>query len=236
VHVAALHDLRYETHTAVMPSNFIAVRNIGLPSDAILTVVQLGDSVMRLNPVNGQGMTKVLITAVVLDALLRAPAAASALPSTFAADFFIAGHAKTHHVWNGNKVADYAYPACDVARGESRERGAWLRWYNCHVGHVLARGVSALVRAHAAALTRHRRTATSCAGSGRSATGSRPQRTCSHPAWSHLCCATHGSRSERRLSAAAGRGRVLDSVIGRDRWRPFIPCFIHLGATAAAQQ
>jgi hypothetical protein len=96
---------------------------------------------MRLNPVNGQGMTKALITAVVLDALLRAPRASSTVPPTLAADFFKTGHVKTQHIWNGNKAADYAYPACDVARGETREHGAFLRWYNGRIGRLLMRGV-----------------------------------------------------------------------------------------------
>jgi hypothetical protein len=46
---------------------------------------------MRLNPVNGQGTTKALITAVVLDALLRAPRAAATVPPTLAADVLKTG-------------------------------------------------------------------------------------------------------------------------------------------------
>jgi hypothetical protein len=119
---AALHDIRYYAHAQNMPSNFAA----------------LGDAVTRLNPVNGQGMSKALVTALVMDSILRR--SPSSLPSTFSTEFFKTSHTKTAFVWNGNKAADYALEACDIAKGETREHGAFMRWYNGQVGKLLVQG------------------------------------------------------------------------------------------------
>jgi 2-polyprenyl-6-methoxyphenol hydroxylase-like FAD-dependent oxidoreductase len=105
--------------------------------------VALGDAQMRLSPIGGQGMTKALITAIVLDSVLRGPATVSTIPSTFARDFFKKVHAKTCKVWDAAKAQDYALSSTEVAKGESHEHGAFQRWYASKVMRLVIRGVSA---------------------------------------------------------------------------------------------
>jgi 2-polyprenyl-6-methoxyphenol hydroxylase-like FAD-dependent oxidoreductase len=81
--------MRYSKHAASLPSNFVA----------------LGDAIVRLNPVSGQGMAKAAVEVIALDgALRRLRGGRGALPVNFAARYFTRAAAITDRAW-------YAAPA-----------------------------------------------------------------------------------------------------------------------------
>jgi 2-polyprenyl-6-methoxyphenol hydroxylase-like FAD-dependent oxidoreductase len=76
--------MKYSKHASSLPSNFVA----------------LGDAIVRLNPVNGQGMAKAAVEAIALDGALRGlRAGRGALPVNFAAKYFARSAAITDHAW-----------------------------------------------------------------------------------------------------------------------------------------
>ncbi|KAJ7210452.1 hypothetical protein GGX14DRAFT_625636, partial [Mycena pura] len=114
VKVPATTYIRYHRATN-LPSNFVA----------------LGDSVMTVNPLFGEGCTKALRCAIALHTvLLRAQATSGrTLPATFATDFFAEEHAKTDWLWENTRLMDYGMPTTEPIAGESLQSGAFLRWY-----------------------------------------------------------------------------------------------------------
>ncbi|KAJ7210450.1 hypothetical protein GGX14DRAFT_520458 [Mycena pura] len=112
----------------VPPTTYVRYhRATNLPSN----FVALGDSVMTVNPVFGEGCTKALRCAIALHTvLLRAQATSGrTLPATFATDFFAEEHAKTGWLWENTRVMDYGAPSTEPIAGESLQSGAFLRWY-----------------------------------------------------------------------------------------------------------
>ncbi|KAF7310059.1 hypothetical protein MIND_00378900 [Mycena indigotica] len=98
-----------------LPSNFVA----------------LGDSVMTINPIFGEGCTKALRCAMALHTeLLRAQRhPGGSLPPTFAQEFFAEERDKTEWLWDNTRVLDYGVPTTEPIPGESLSSGAGLRWY-----------------------------------------------------------------------------------------------------------
>ncbi|KAF7308211.1 hypothetical protein HMN09_00669000 [Mycena chlorophos] len=103
--------VRYSRATN-MPSNFVA----------------LGDSVITVNPVFGEGCTKALRCVMALHTeLLRANKTfPRSLPHTFAGDFFQEEKVKTEWMWDNTH---YGAPMTDPIPGESLWEGWALRWY-----------------------------------------------------------------------------------------------------------
>ncbi|KAF7308212.1 hypothetical protein HMN09_00669100 [Mycena chlorophos] len=106
--------VRYSRATN-MPSNFVA----------------LGDSVIVVNPIFGEGCTKALRCAMALHTeLLRAnKTSPRVLPHTFAKDFFQEEKDKTEWLWDNTRILDYGVPTTEPIPGESLSEGAGLRWY-----------------------------------------------------------------------------------------------------------
>ncbi|KAI4519851.1 hypothetical protein K525DRAFT_286742 [Schizophyllum commune Loenen D] len=109
-----------------LPSNWIAI----------------GDSVMTLNPIFGQGLTKVIAGAACLDNALRKldknvnfnevekeVSLPTALPHDFATKFFAAQATKIEHMWESTKIADYGFENTTPMEGETRSIGRLSRWY-----------------------------------------------------------------------------------------------------------
>ncbi|KAF8492267.1 hypothetical protein JB92DRAFT_3003922 [Gautieria morchelliformis] len=105
-----------------IPSNFIAI----------------GDSVLTLNPVRGQGCTKACVEAVTLNSLLIKCAAAptgstkgtgNLLPKDFSRNFFHLQAKRTGALWDTYKSEDYAWKTTTPAKGDSLRTGAWKRAY-----------------------------------------------------------------------------------------------------------
>ncbi|KAF8193067.1 hypothetical protein K438DRAFT_1829065, partial [Mycena galopus ATCC 62051] len=85
-----------------LPSNFIAV----------------GDAHIQLNPVHGQGVSKVMLNAITLNSLLHSiDAFVPILPGDFSARYF------------KKNAAHYGSLACEPMAGETRDNGRLARWF-----------------------------------------------------------------------------------------------------------
>ncbi|EGN96342.1 hypothetical protein SERLA73DRAFT_186054 [Serpula lacrymans var. lacrymans S7.3] len=96
--------------------------------------VAIGDSVMRLNPVFGQGCSKAMLDVVSLNNVLHSMAtseskAGSRLPKDFSKRFFAAQEQKIKPLWLATKTFDYGYDTTIPIPGETLSSGAFIRWY-----------------------------------------------------------------------------------------------------------
>ncbi|KAK0215034.1 hypothetical protein IW262DRAFT_1404470 [Armillaria fumosa] len=106
------------------PSNWIRYeRGVNLPSNWIAT----GDSVMRVNPIFGQGCSKAIYGAICLNTLLQIVPAS--IPKDFSKKYFRMHADKIEPLWSTTKVVDYAFATTVPVSGETLSEGAWLRWY-----------------------------------------------------------------------------------------------------------
>jgi hypothetical protein len=119
-----MHWVKYHQHASVLPVNFIA----------------LGDALMKMNPVFGQGMAKTMVEAITLDAVLRSASPSSSSRSAIGPIFFKKVAARTSRTWQQVKFGDYANEACDPVPGESRDMGARQRAFNSRFGRLGVKG------------------------------------------------------------------------------------------------
>ncbi|KAJ7468269.1 hypothetical protein B0H11DRAFT_1813877 [Mycena galericulata] len=119
--VAPTSYIRYHQATN-LPSNWIA----------------LGDSVMTLNPLFGEGCTKAFRCALALHNVLRAALITSGntLPPDFSTKFFGEQYNKTDLAWQNTRLTDYGVATTEPIQGESLSSGAYLRWYITHLQHL----------------------------------------------------------------------------------------------------
>ncbi|KAK0489411.1 hypothetical protein IW261DRAFT_413502 [Armillaria novae-zelandiae] len=118
----------------VPPTSYVRFENaVNLPSNW----VAIGDSVMRVNPVFGQGCTKALLGAVCLNTMLVGVKTPVALPRKFSQIFFRTHGAKIAPLWTGVKAGDYGYETTIPVPGEHLSKGWFLRWYIRKL-HILA--------------------------------------------------------------------------------------------------
>ncbi|KAF5347376.1 hypothetical protein D9758_011287 [Tetrapyrgos nigripes] len=130
--LAEVDDVKH-SRVRVPATNFNRFDKVpNLPSNWIA----LGDSVMRLNPVFGQGCTKALMGAVCLNTMLQ-KYGATALLSDFAQNFFKLQASKIGPIWEGVKLGDYTYQTTIPIKGETLSKGWLLRWYIRRL-HILA--------------------------------------------------------------------------------------------------
>ncbi|KAK0202373.1 hypothetical protein DFS33DRAFT_1476019 [Desarmillaria ectypa] len=99
--------IRYEK-AVNLPANWIAI----------------GDSVMKLNPLFGQGVVKALLGAICLNTLLQKYYAISTIPKDFSTKFFEMQKNKISHL-----CLDYGYHTTVPMPGETLSRGWLSRWY-----------------------------------------------------------------------------------------------------------
>lgn len=115
--IPAASFVQYHRIAQSLPSNFI-----------------VGDSVAQINPVFGQGCTKALYGATVLNSILHncVPAAElGRLPENFSTLYFERSHGTVEDLWTSTKALDYGYSTTIPVKGESRTReGAVARWYS----------------------------------------------------------------------------------------------------------
>ncbi|KAJ7621135.1 hypothetical protein FB45DRAFT_1092618 [Roridomyces roridus] len=117
VNVAPTSYIRYHQATN-LPSNWIA----------------LGDSVMTLNPIFGEGCTKAFRSALALHNVLRdVPINLTSLPVDFSSKFFAEQHDKTDWYWANTRLMDYGVKTTIPLPGERLSSGAYLRWYISHL-------------------------------------------------------------------------------------------------------
>ncbi|KAK0466737.1 uncharacterized protein EV420DRAFT_1505043 [Desarmillaria tabescens] len=98
---------------------------VNLPANWIAT----GDSVMKLNPLYGQGVVKALMDAICLNTLLHKHRMTSFVPKDFSTEFFEMQKNKISRLWNANKNRDYSYQSTVPVPGETLSDGWFSRWY-----------------------------------------------------------------------------------------------------------
>ncbi|KZT32359.1 hypothetical protein SISSUDRAFT_1133201 [Sistotremastrum suecicum HHB10207 ss-3] len=113
--------VKYHGVADQLPNNFIAI----------------GDSLMILNPIRGQGCIKAMIGAATLNGLLRSCKPVSnllssgvSLPENFGKRFWESQNKRTYSFWTTTKAADYNWDTTIPVEGESLKDGAFVRWYN----------------------------------------------------------------------------------------------------------
>ncbi|KAJ7939614.1 hypothetical protein B0H13DRAFT_2300302 [Mycena leptocephala] len=84
----------------------------------------MGDSVMTLNPLFGEGCTKAF------------RASSNTLPLNFSTKFFAEHFDKTDLMWQNTRLNDYGVPTTEPLPGESLSSGAYLRWYIRQLKHL----------------------------------------------------------------------------------------------------
>ncbi|KAK0489409.1 hypothetical protein IW261DRAFT_1641693 [Armillaria novae-zelandiae] len=106
------------------PSTWIQYeKGVNLPSNWIAA----GDSVMKVNPLHGQGCSKATYGAICLNQLLQT--VQSSIPEDLSHRYFRIHAAKIEPLWSSTKVADYAFRSTVPVLGETLSEGALLRWY-----------------------------------------------------------------------------------------------------------
>ncbi|KAJ3915044.1 hypothetical protein F5877DRAFT_82206 [Lentinula edodes] len=119
------------SHVRIPPTAYIQYhRTSNLPSN----FVALGDSVLSVDPIYGQGCTKALIGAAVLNKILsnsiKTPVTNNKhLPTNFSEEFFKEHFDKTDAFWQLTHLLDYGIPCTTPLPGENLEAGSLVRWY-----------------------------------------------------------------------------------------------------------
>ncbi|KAJ7630338.1 hypothetical protein FB45DRAFT_915234 [Roridomyces roridus] len=99
---------------AKLPSNFVAI----------------GDANLQLNPMHAQGFAKIMLNALVLNALLNTVKLdATELPRDFSKRYFKANALNTQGLWDATRFHDYGSPNCQPVEGETTENGRFARWF-----------------------------------------------------------------------------------------------------------
>ncbi|KAF8232122.1 hypothetical protein L208DRAFT_1436786 [Tricholoma matsutake] len=98
--------------------------------------IAIGDSVMKMNPIHGQGTSKAILGAVALNTVLRSQLSPGCLPANFSKLFFDAQAAKIDPMWEGTKTLDYGYECTIPVPGETLTAGRGFRWYSHRLNMV----------------------------------------------------------------------------------------------------
>ncbi|KAG7444011.1 uncharacterized protein BT62DRAFT_934602 [Guyanagaster necrorhizus] len=91
--------------------------------------IAIGDSVMKVNPLFGQGVVKALMGAICLNTLLQKRDATAGIPRDFSAEFFEMQGNKISPFWDADKVWDYGYHTTVPIAGEKLSDSWFPRWY-----------------------------------------------------------------------------------------------------------
>ncbi|KAK0188421.1 hypothetical protein F5146DRAFT_982989 [Armillaria mellea] len=119
-----VQDTMTSSQVRFAPSTWIRYeRGVNLPSNWVAA----GDSVMRVNPIFGQGCSKAICGAVCLNKLLQT--VPGSIPKEFSKKYFRMHADKIEPIWSTTKVIDYAFATTMPVPGETLSEGAWLRWY-----------------------------------------------------------------------------------------------------------
>ncbi|KAF8577645.1 hypothetical protein K439DRAFT_1639514 [Ramaria rubella] len=126
--------------TRCPPSVYVRYnRAQGLPSNFIA----LGDSVLQINPVRGQGCTKACVEAVSLNALLSkcvplANGTHCSLPADFGQKFFAVQAHRTGPLWTLYKSEDYGWKTTIPAKGDDlASTCAWNRAFVTNINQLV---------------------------------------------------------------------------------------------------
>ncbi|EJD46786.1 hypothetical protein AURDEDRAFT_164239 [Auricularia subglabra TFB-10046 SS5] len=117
-HITSCSRIHYERAGDILPHNFVAV----------------GDAVMRLNPLYGEGVNKVAVGVATLDGVLRSY---SPHDRAFGRTFFKRLANRSQDRWESSKALDYGHQTTIPVPGETLDVGWFLRWYNRKLGAIL---------------------------------------------------------------------------------------------------
>ncbi|KAG8971959.1 hypothetical protein FRC05_010494 [Tulasnella sp. 425] len=128
----ALFDLLEEHEEECTP--FYADAKVGLlnwirwqmAKDLPKNFVAIGDAIMKLNPVYGQGITKTCIDITTLDAVLRRIPSKLPLPNVSKL-FFDREAPRVEGLWDGTRANDYGWPNTIPTEGEDLNHNAFMR-------------------------------------------------------------------------------------------------------------
>ncbi|KAG8913450.1 hypothetical protein FRC01_004544 [Tulasnella sp. 417] len=99
-----------------------------LAKDLPPNFVAIGDAIMKLNPIYGQGIAKASIDITTLDAILRRIPPISPLPN-ISKQFFKHEASRVRGLWDGTKANDYGWPTTIPSEGEDLSHNAFMRWW-----------------------------------------------------------------------------------------------------------
>lgn len=128
----ALFDLLEEHEEECTP--FYADAKVGplnwvrwqMAKDLPKNFVAIGDAIMKLNPVYGQGITKTCIDITTLDAVLRRIPSKLPLPNVSKL-FFDREAPRVEGLWDGTRANDYGWPNTIPTEGEDLNHNAFMR-------------------------------------------------------------------------------------------------------------
>ncbi|KAG8993688.1 hypothetical protein FRB90_000621 [Tulasnella sp. 427] len=113
----------FYTDAKVGPLNWVRWQMAeGLPPNFIA----IGDAIMKLNPVYGQGITKTCIDITTLDAVLRRIQSKLPLPNVSKL-FFDREAPRVEGLWDGTRANDYGWPGTIPVEGEDLDHNAFMR-------------------------------------------------------------------------------------------------------------
>ncbi|KAK0489354.1 hypothetical protein IW261DRAFT_1327060, partial [Armillaria novae-zelandiae] len=116
-------DTTTYSHVRYPGSSYVRYEKaVNLPSNW----VALGDSVMRVNPVFGQGCSKAFFGAVCLNKLL---VNSTEIARDFSKKYFSIHAEKIKPLWTSLTASDYSYSTTVPLPGETLSEGSWIRWY-----------------------------------------------------------------------------------------------------------
>ncbi|KAJ7103072.1 hypothetical protein B0H15DRAFT_767331 [Mycena belliarum] len=119
IRVAPQSYVQYHKAPAgTLPSNFVAI----------------GDATMQLNPIHGQGFSKILLNGITLNALLvNADPKASNVPTDFAVRYFkstkLHGTRSPETIFLSEPALDYGNANCEPMDGETKDTGRFIRLF-----------------------------------------------------------------------------------------------------------
>ncbi|KIK61241.1 hypothetical protein GYMLUDRAFT_166904 [Collybiopsis luxurians FD-317 M1] len=118
-------ELSY-SHVRVPATAYIQYHKVAnLP----INFAALGDSVLSVNPLYGQGCTKAMLGAIALYTTLAQSETPEELPPDFSERYFKEHFNKTDSLWQTTRVLDYGVPCTKPIAGEDLSSGRLLRWY-----------------------------------------------------------------------------------------------------------
>ncbi|KAG6827587.1 hypothetical protein H0H92_011210 [Tricholoma furcatifolium] len=124
-----VEDMMTSSYVRVPPCSYVRYH---LATDLPRNWIAIGDSVMKINPADGQGCAKATIGAITLNTLFHALPASRKDPDVFgnfSKEFFEAQKDKIESLWSGTKLVDYGFKSTLPVAGEQLSEGSWLRWY-----------------------------------------------------------------------------------------------------------
>ncbi|KAJ7573670.1 hypothetical protein C8J56DRAFT_981857 [Mycena floridula] len=120
------------TKVLVKPASWVQYE---LAADLPSNFVAIGDSVMQVNPVFGQGCVKAIMGAITLNTLL-CTVPSGALPEGFSDKFFAMQSAKIRPIWDVTRIGDYGWSTTVPMEGETLATSWLVRWYGRHLFDV----------------------------------------------------------------------------------------------------